>query len=152
MFEIKWCDEPASHNHLFRSLMLFALTAENAEPPVFFTHDEPMLSPLNFSFQLIVSNNSFSDRKPSHNENNCSFLCCFWLTSWSHLVYSTWFFRQRLRLREWCLCHECTWLCRCRRCLPPVFHRKQFPKQTVHLSLVVIKRLPDVAKLLVLRS
>jgi len=62
------------------------------------------------------------------------------------------FDRQKLRLRGWRMCHKCTWLCCCRRCLQPFSDRTQCLKQTVHRSLVVIKRLPDVTKFLVLRS
>jgi len=59
---------------------------------------------------------------------------------------------QRLIHRGRHMCHECTWLCRCRRCLVLFFDRAQFLKQTVRPSLVIIKRLPDIAKFLVLRS
>jgi len=62
------------------------------------------------------------------------------------------FDRQRLRLLGWCMFHDYTRLSRCFRCLQPFFDRTHFLKQTVHLSLVVIKRLPDIDKLLVLRS
>ena len=73
------------------------------------------------------------------------------------LIRPTWFIRRcsdrhRLRLRGWRVCHERFWLCRRCRCLQPLFDRKQFLKQTVRLSLVVIKRLPDTAKLLFPRS
>ena len=39
-----WCDAPETHAHLSASFMLFTLTAENAEPLVSSTDDEPMLS------------------------------------------------------------------------------------------------------------
>jgi len=58
---------------------------------------------------------------------------------------------QRLRLRGWCMCHGCTWLCCCHRCLQLFFNYAQFLKQTLRCSLVVIKQFPDIANLLVLR-
>jgi len=48
-------------------------------------------SPLIYSCHLSISDNSFSDGQPSHNENRCGFLCCLWLTSSNHLVNSTLF-------------------------------------------------------------
>ena len=55
----------------------------------------------------------------------------------------TWFTRRcsdrhRLRRRGWRMCHECTWLCRCRRRLQSFFDRTQCIKQTARRSLVVI--------------
>lgn len=72
------------------------------------------------------------------------------------LLRPTWltrrcFDRHRLRLRGWRMCQECTLLCRWRQCLLPFFDRTQFLKQTVCLSLVFIKRLPNDAKPLALR-
>jgi len=88
LFTVMWCNAPESHAHLSTSFMLFTLTAENLNlwyHPL--TMSPCYLSSLIFSSQLSVSNNSFSDGQPSHSENSCSFLCCFWLTSSTHSVY-----------------------------------------------------------------
>jgi hypothetical protein len=67
--------------------MLLTLTAENAELLVSSTDDEPMLSPLIYSFLLSVSDNSLLDGQPPSIENTCGFLSCRLLTSSTHLVY-----------------------------------------------------------------
>jgi len=46
------------------------------------------LSPLIYSCQLSISDNSFSDYQPSKNEDRYDFLCCLWFTSSTHLFWS----------------------------------------------------------------
>lgn len=85
---VMWCDSPDSHTHLSTSLTLLTLTAENAEPLVSSTDNEPIVSVASdLFFSLPVSNSSFSDGHPSHSENTYSFLSCLLLTSSTHLVY-----------------------------------------------------------------
>jgi hypothetical protein len=102
LFAVMWCKATESHTHLSESLMLFTLTAENAEHLVLVqwrcTHAMLLLI---YSCQLSVSDNSFSDGQPCHNEHSCSFLCSLWLTSSNHPVYSTLF---------WSLTIEISWL------------------------------------------
>jgi len=59
------------------------------------------MSLLIYSCQLSVSDNSFSDGQPCHNEHRCSFLCSLWLNSSNHHVYLTLF---------WSLPIETSWL------------------------------------------
>jgi hypothetical protein len=82
------CNAPKSYNHLSAGLLPFTFTANMLNLwycPV--TMSPCYLSPMIYSCQLSVSDNSFTDGQPSHNENSCSFLCCLWLPSSSHLVY-----------------------------------------------------------------
>ena len=111
----------------------------------------PCMSPLIYSCQLSVSDNSFSDGQPSHNENSCGFLCCLWSTSSTYLAYSTLFWSPSI---------EISWLTHVPRMhliLPltsmsvTVFRSTQFLKLTVCLPLVLIKLLPNVAKPMALR-
>ena len=104
------------------------------------------LSQLIYSCQLSVSDSSYSDGQPSQTKTAAGFSLVF-----GCLLRLTWFTQrcfdcQRLRLRGWCMCHKCTWLFRCCQCLQSFLDRTQFLKQNVHISLVVNKQLPDVAK------
>jgi len=104
------------------------------------------LSPLICSYQLSVYDNSFSDGQPTHNENICWFLCCLWLTSSTHLVYSTLFYSTEI------VTSLVLYVPRMLLTLPLssmsafVFRFTQFLKQTVRRQ-----RFSDVPELQVLR-
>jgi len=106
----------------------------------------------NLLLSASVSDISFPYDQTCHSENRCDFVCCFRLTSSTHLVYSTLFWPPPIGT---------SWLMRVPRIhlnLPlsstsaAVFQSYTVFNPIVHLSLLVIKRLPDTVQFLVLRS
>ena len=149
------CSQSSGATHHNRmTIEIFTLTAENAELLVLPTDDVLMLSITTdfslsaYSFQQFIF---WWPTDPQRTQLRFSLLSLAAFFEPLGLLDVVLIARV-LRLRGWCICHECTGLCRCRRILQPFFDRKQLLKNTVHRSLVVIKRLPDVAKLLVLKS
>jgi hypothetical protein len=131
--------------------MLFTLTAKNAEPLVMSSDDAPMpccrwFILVSFQFPTIL----FQMANLVTMNIDVVFSILF---GW--LLRTTWFTWCVLITNDWDfvidVCATNAPLCHCHRCLQPFFDRTQFLMQAVCRSLV-IRRLSDVSKLLLLRS
>jgi hypothetical protein len=151
LFAVMWCKATESHTCLSESLMLFTLTAQNAEPLVMSSDDAPTLCCrwfilVSFHFSTILF--QMANLVTMNIDVVFSILCGL-------LLRTTWFTRRVLITNDWDFVVDvCATNALHFATVTDVWNRfsiVQFLMQAVCRSLV-IRRLPDVPKLLLLRS